>query len=289
LILMTAALWRDLGLTVGQDVSLQINSLGQPDERKAHRDALIKHLEAHADLLDEEAQRRLYSNPLRILDTKNPAMQAVVEAAPRLIDFLGEASLAHFDAVKAVLDAAGVAYQVNTRLVRGMDYYNLTVFEWVTDKLGAQGTVCGGGRYDGLIEQLGGKPAPAVGWGLGMERLLLLLQEVGIEPPSTAPDAFAMVFAGTPMTTVLTTLEALRAKGVRVVLNPQGKEGPASPKSQFKKADASGAQFALVFGPDEVAKGQVTVKPLRDGGEQTLCTLADAGQWAERLLTARQS
>ncbi len=289
LILMTAALWRNLGLVIGRDVSLQINSLGQPEERKAHRAALISYLESHAEVLDEEAKRRLYTNPLRILDTKNPAMQAIVEGAPKLIDFLGEASLEHFGAVKHVLDVVGVPYQVNTRLVRGMDYYNLTVFEWVTDKLGAQGTVCGGGRYDGLIEQLGGKPAPAVGWGLGMERLLLLLQEVGIEPPSTAPDAFAVVFAGTPVSTVLATVEGLRAQGVQVVLNPAGKDGPASPKSQFKKADASGARYALIFGPDEVAQGQVAVKPLRDGGEQVLRPLADAGQWAETLMAARQS
>jgi histidyl-tRNA synthetase len=289
LILMTAALWRDLGLSIGSDVSLQINSLGQPDERQAHRTALIAHLEAHIDLLDEEARRRLHSNPLRILDTKNPAMQAVVEAAPKLIDFLGEASLAHFNAVKAVLDAAGVPYQVNTRLVRGMDYYNLTVFEWVTERLGAQGTVCGGGRYDGLIEQLGGKPAPAVGWGLGMERLLLLLEEVGVAAPSTAPDAFAVVFAGTPLTTVLTTIEGLRAKGVSVLLNPAGKDGPASPKSQFKKADASGARFALVFGPDEVAQGQVAVKPLLERGEQVLHPLSQPGDWAETLLARSPS
>jgi histidyl-tRNA synthetase len=255
----------------------------------AHRQALIAHLESHIDLLDDEAKRRLHSNPLRILDTKNPAMQSVVEAAPKLIDFLGEASLAHFNAVKDVLDAAGVAYQVNTRLVRGMDYYNLTVFEWVTDKLGAQGTVCGGGRYDGLIEQLGGKPAPAVGWGLGMERLLLLLQELGIEPPSNVPDAFAMAFAGTPLPTVLRTVDALRAQGVSVVLNPAGKDGPASPKSQFKKADASGARFALVFGPDEVAQGQVTIKSLRDGGEQLLRPLSDIASWAGALTAPRQS
>ena len=283
LILMTAALWRDLGLTIGQDVTLQINSLGQPDERKAHRAALITYLEANVEQLDEEARRRLHSNPLRILDTKNPAMQALVEAAPKLIDFLGETSLAHFGAVKFALEAAEVPYQVNTRLVRGMDYYNLTVFEWVTDKLGAQGTVCGGGRYDGLVEQLGGKPAPAVGWGLGMERLLLLLQEIGVEPPSTAPDAYAMVFAGTPMPVVLATLEVLRAQGVCVQLHPAGKDGPASPKSQFKKADASGARFALVFGPDEVAQGLVAVKPLREGGEQTSFKLTDASVWARHL------
>ena len=283
LIMMTAALWRDLGLVIGRDIRLQLNSLGQPEERKAHREALIRHLEAHADQLDEEAKRRLHSNPLRILDTKNPAMQSVVEAAPRLIDFLGEASLAHFEAVKASLDAVGLAYEVNTRLVRGMDYYNLTVFEWMTDKLGAQSTVCGGGRYDGLIEQLGGKGAPAVGWGLGMERLLLLLQEVGIEAPSTAPDAFAVVMAGTPLSTVLATLEALRAQGVSVVLNPAGQEGPASMKSQMKKANASGAYYALVFGSDELAQGKVAVKPLRESGEQLLRPLDAVPEWASDL------
>ncbi len=283
IILMSAALWRDLGIDVGTDVKLELNSLGQPQERKAHRDALIQHLEAHADLLDDEAKRRLHSNPLRILDTKNPAMQGVVEAAPKLMDFLGEASLSHFEAVKQTLDAAGIAYRVNPRLVRGMDYYNLTVFEWVTERLGSQGTVCGGGRYDGLIEQLGGKPAPAVGWGLGIERLLLLLEELGKGPSPSAPDVFAIALAGVSVSTVMSTLEALRAQGVRVVLNPAGKEGPASPKSQFKKADASGAQFALVFGPDEVSQGKVAIKPLRGGGEQGLENLADVAQWAPRL------
>ncbi|HRH29564.1 MAG TPA: histidine--tRNA ligase, partial [Aquabacterium sp.] len=287
LILMSAALWRDLGIEVGTDVRLEINSLGQPEERRAHRDALIEHLQAHEDVLDDEAKRRLHSNPLRILDTKNPAMQPVVEAAPKLIDFLGEASLAHFHAVQQSLDAAGIAYRVNTRLVRGMDYYNLTVFEWITDKLGSQGTVCGGGRYDGLIEQLGGKPAPAVGWGLGMERLLLLIEELGKFPQPQAPDAFAITLAGVPVAQVMTTLEALRAQGARVVLNPAGKDGPASPKSQFKKADASGAQFALVFGPDELAQGRVAVKPLRGGGEQVLESLADAAVWAARLQSHR--
>ena len=178
-ILMARALWRDLGLS---DVRLELNSLGQPDERRAHRAALVQHFEQHQDLLDADARRRLHSNPLRILDSKNPAMQALVEAAPTLMDYLGEASLKHFDAVRAVLDAVGQPYRINPRLVRGMDYYNLTVFEWVTDKLGAQGTLCGGGRYDGLFELIGGKPAPAVGWGLGIERVLDLLQQEGIEP-----------------------------------------------------------------------------------------------------------
>jgi histidyl-tRNA synthetase len=170
-----------------------------------------------------------------------------------------------------------------------MDYYNLTVFEWVTERLGSQGTVCGGGRYDGLIEQLGGKPAPAVGWGLGMERLLLLVQELGIEPPSSAPDAFAVVMAGTPLPLVLTTIDRLRAKGVNIVLNPAGKDGPASPKSQFKKADASGAQYALVFGPDEVASGLVAVKPLRDGSQQVSQSISDVESWADSLMAHRRS
>ena len=177
-ILMARALWRELGIG---EVRLEINTLGQPEERKAHRSALIAHFEASADVLDEDAKRRLYSNPLRILDTKNPHMQEVVSQAPKLLDFLGEASLAHFDGLRAALDAAGQPYVVNPRLVRGMDYYNLTVFEWVTDKLGAQGTLCGGGRYDPLIGLLGGKPAPGIGWGLGIERVLDLVQELGIE------------------------------------------------------------------------------------------------------------
>src|SRR6187402_616251 len=254
-ILMCRALWKDLGLVEGRDVRLELNSLGQPEERLAHREALIAHFEQHADALDEDARRRLHSNPLRILDTKNPAMQAVVEAAPKLMDFLGEASLAHFNAVRAVLDAAGLPYRVNPRLVRGMDYYNLTVFEWVTDQLGSQGTVCGGGRYDGLIEQLGGKPAPAVGFGLGIERLLLLIQELALPVPDASPDAYAVVPPGTPLPAVMATLEALRAAGARVVQHAAGAEGLGSMKSQFKKADASGAAFALIFGADEMAAG----------------------------------
>ncbi|MBI5334634.1 MAG: histidine--tRNA ligase [Burkholderiales bacterium] len=283
LILLCRALWQDLGLVIGDDVRLELNSLGQPAERLAHRAALIQHFESHADLLDEDARRRLHSNPLRILDTKNPAMQPVVESAPKLMDFLGEASLVHFNAVRAVLDAAGLPYRINPRLVRGMDYYNLTVFEWVTDRLGAQGTVCGGGRYDTLIEQLGGKPAPAVGWGLGMERLLLLLQEVGSAPAPQAPDAYAVVPSHAELPRIMRALDALRAAGVAVVQHPAGAEGPSSMKSQFKRADASGARFALVFGDSELAQGQVAVKPLR-GGEQVLRALDDVGTWAAELL-----
>ena len=284
LILMCRALWQDLGLKVGEDVRLELNSLGQPAERLAHRQALISYLEQHADALDEDARRRLHTNPLRILDTKNPAMQALVEAAPKLMDFLGEDSLKHFNAVRAVLDGAGLPYRINPRLVRGMDYYNLTVFEWVTERLGSQGTVCGGGRYDTLIEQLGGKPAPAVGWGLGIERLLLLVQEVGAQPAPVVPHAYAVVPSHAALPQIMATIEALRAQGVSVLMHPGGPDGPSSMKSQFKKADASGAAFALVFGESELAQGVVAVKPLRGAGEQILQPLAEVSTWAASLL-----
>ena len=287
LILMCRMLWRELGLVEGRDLRLELNSLGQPEERRAHREALIAHFEAHAELLDEDARRRLHTNPLRILDTKNPAMQALVEAAPQLMSFLGSESLTHFNAVRAALDAAGLAYRINPRLVRGMDYYNLTVFEWVTERLGSQGTVCGGGRYDTLIEQLGGKPAPAVGWGLGIERLLLLLKEAGIEAPAVAPDAYAVVPTPAAMPIALRTVDALRAAGVSVLMHAASRDGLGSMKSQFKRADASGARHALIFGDDEVSRGEVAIKPLRDvGASQRLRALADAAVWADELRNA---
>ena len=285
-ILMCRALLRDLGLGDG-DVRLELNSLGQPAERLAHRDALIAHFEAHANLLDEEAKRRLHSNPLRILDTKNPTMQALVEAAPKLMDFLGEASLAHLNAVRATLDAVGQTYRINPRLVRGMDYYNLTVFEWITDKLGSQGTVCGGGRYDGLFEQLGGKRTPAVGWGMGIERMLLLLEAVGVEPPAVAPDAYAIVPAVQALGVAMATCEALRAAGVSVLMHAASGEGWGSMKSQFKRADASGARHALIFGADELERGEVALKALRDASTpQRSLPLAQAGTWAAELRNA---
>ncbi|WP_140625832.1 histidine--tRNA ligase [Methylibium rhizosphaerae] len=286
MILMARALWRELGLVEGRHVRLELNSLGQPEERRAHREALVRYFEQHADALDADSKRRLHSNPLRILDSKNEAMQALIEAAPKLMDFLGADSLAHFDAVRAMLDAVGLEYRVNPRLVRGMDYYNLTVFEWVTDQLGSQGTVCGGGRYDGLIEQLGGKPAPAVGFGLGIERLLLLIQELGLPVPGAAPHAYAVVPPGTPLPQVVAALEALRAAGVSVLQHAGGKDGPGSMKSQFKRADASGARYALVFGETELAQGMVAVKPLRGEGEQVLRPLAAPTGWAAELLRA---
>ena len=212
-------------------------------------------------------------------------MQAVVEAAPKLMDFLGEASLNHLASVKAALDAVGQPYTINPRLVRGMDYYNLTVFEWVTDRLGSQGTVCGGGRYDGLIEQIGGKPAPAVGWGLGIERVLALLEESGVAVPVPQPDAYAVIPDAAALPVAVRTVDALRAAGVSVVMHAAGKDGQGSFKSQFKKADASGARHALIFGGDELAAGQVALKPLREAAQsQQLLPLADVASWAARLL-----
>jgi histidyl-tRNA synthetase len=283
LILICRALWRELGLVEGRDVRLELNSLGQPAERQAHRAALIAHFETHADALDDDARRRLHSNPLRILDTKNPAMKAIVDAAPLLIDFLGTESLAHFDAVRAVLDAAGQAYTVNPRLVRGMDYYNLTVFEWITERLGAQGTVCGGGRYDGLFEQLGGKPTPAVGFASGLERVVLLLEELGLFPAATAPSAYAIVPSAAALPRVMIAIEALRDVGVAVLLHAGG----GSMKSQFKRANASGAAYALIFGDAELAQGIVAIKPLRDEqAAQFTRALADVPAWAHELRTA---
>ncbi len=284
LILLAHDLWKALGL---QDVRLELNSLGQPEERKAHRAALIAHFEQHAALLDEDARRRLHSNPLRILDTKNPAMAPVVESAPRLLDFLGESSLAHFNAVKAILEANGVAYRINPRLVRGMDYYNLTVFEFITERLGAQGTICGGGRYDYLIEQVGGKPAPAVGWALGVERVLELVKEEGQAQAAPVPDVYAIIPEASALPVAMRTLQALRSAGVSAQMHAGSGEGLGSMKSQFKKADASGAAHALVFGGDELARGEVTIKSLRDGQGAQRCERLDAvAHWALRLQSA---
>ena len=299
LILMAHELWQTLGL---KDVSLELNSLGQPKERAAHRLALIDHLQQHESVLDEEAKRRLHSNPLRILDTKNPSMQEVVNAAPKLIDFLSPQSMAHLNEVKRILDENHVAYTVNPRLVRGMDYYNLTVFEFVTNRLGSQGTICGGGRYDHLIEQLGGKSAPAVGWALGVERVLELLQEEGLGSERPVPDVYAVVPDYEHMPLVFKTLQAMRRMGLSVqmhapatpslhTLSEQQGEHELKPwaqlgsmKSQFKKADASGASYALVFGAEELSRGEVTVKSLRDGvGAQKLESLQNLEQWAKAL------
>ncbi len=288
LIVLACDLWKALGLT---GIELEINSLGQPAERLAHRQALIAHLESHAGLLDEDARRRLHSNPLRILDTKNPAMQDMVNAAPRLMDHLGSESLAHFERLKTLLDAHGITYRINPRLVRGMDYYNLSVFEFVTTQLGSQGTVCAGGRYDGLFEQVGGKSTPAVGWALGMERILELLKEQGLLPDAPVPDAYAVVPDAADLPRVMPVLRALREAGVRVQMHAAGADGMGSMKSQFKKADGSGARFALIFGGDELAQGRVAVKSLRgERGEQpaaqVMMPLTDTQAVAQHLQAA---
>ena len=292
MMVLVHALFTRLGL---RNVRVELNSLGLPSERQAHRADLIAHFEKHLDLLDADAQRRLHTNPLRILDTKNPAMQAMVSAAPQLLSYLGEGSLAHLDSVKSLLDACGVAWSVNPRLVRGLDYYSHTVFEFITDELGAQGTLCGGGRYDGLFEVLGGKPTPGVGWGLGIERVLELLRTQSLLPAEPVPDAYAVVPDATQLPTVMKTLQALRACGVRVQMHAapaagSGADRMGSMKSQFKKADASQAAFALVFGADELAQGQVAVKSLRaeqGGAQQVLHPLHAVAQWAPQLRQRR--
>jgi len=284
LVFLALALWQDLGLT---DIQLEINSLGQPHERLEHRAALIAYFEQHSDVLDADAQRRLHSNPLRILDTKNPAMRTLVESAPKPMDYLGAASLAHFEVLTKILDENGVAYFVNPRLVRGMDYYNLTVFEFTTNRLGSQGTVCAGGRYDYLIEQLGGKPAPAVGWALGVDRILELLKEQGVVYPSVTLDAYAIISDASALPLVLRALQTLRLHGVTVQMHTSSEQVMGSIKSQFKRADASGANYALIFGAEEVANGSVTVKSLRDGeGAQQSLLLSDLPQWASTLQSA---
>ena len=261
MIIMVARLWKLLGI---QDVRLEINSLGQPDERAAHRAALIAHLERHRSVLDEDGLRRMYSNPLRVLDTKNPAMQEMADAAPKLFDFLGEASRAHFDGVCSRLDDAGIKWMLNPRMVRGLDYYNLTVFEWITDKLGAQATVCGGGRYDGLIELLGGKPAPAVGFAIGMERLIDLWSQ--FQPESLHPecDVYIVQVGDEAQRQAAVLAERIRDAGLRVIVH----SGGGSFKSQFKRADSSNASIAVILAGDELAAGVASVKMLRTQDHQ---------------------
>jgi histidyl-tRNA synthetase len=260
-IVMCARLWKKLGL---RDVSLQINSLGDVAARQRHRDKLIAYFEQHKEALDAEAQRRLYSNPLRILDTKNPAMQKLVSAAPKLMDELDEDALNHFEAVQAILKQHGIGYEINTRLVRGLDYYNRTVFEWVTTRLGAQGTICAGGRYDGLVEQIGGKPAPAFGFAMGIERLLALLQDDGMQNPVAPLDVYVVHQGEQAQSLAWQVAETLRDEGLKVLLHCGG----GSFKSQMKKADGSAASYAIIIGDDEASANAVMVKSLRGGGEQ---------------------
>jgi histidyl-tRNA synthetase len=256
-LLMCQRLWDDLGLS---GIVLQLNSLGSLPERLAHREALVKYLRENETYLDDDSRRRTLTNPLRVLDSKNPQMQALVSAAPRLLDYLGEESLKHFEGVQSVLKDAGVAFEINPRLVRGLDYYNLTVFEWVSDRLGAQGTVCAGGRYDGLFEQIGGRPVAACGWAMGLERLLALLAEQGVAGDNQNPDVYLVNQGELAPRLAFRVAESLRAAGFSVVHHCGG----GSFKSQMKKADASGAWLAVILGDDEAAAAEATLKPLRE-------------------------
>jgi histidyl-tRNA synthetase len=260
-IVLLARLWQALGI---QDVELQINSIGDAEERAQYRETLISYFEQHADLLDEDAKRRLHSNPLRILDSKNPRMQAMCEAAPKLMDCLGEASQQHFSQLCALLTQADIAYTINHRLVRGLDYYNRTVFEWVTTKLGAQGTIAGGGRYDTLVERIGGNATPACGFGIGLERVFLLMQEYGVAAQNQ-PDIYLVNVGEQAEQKAFTVAESLRNMGLNVVLHAGG----GSFKSQMKKADRSGARFAAILGDDEAAANEVSLKPMLGQGEQS--------------------
>ena len=283
-ILLLRRLWHVLG--VGP-VRLELNSLGQADERKRHRADLIAYFEKHAGELDADAQRRLHTNPLRILDTKNPAMQALVGAAPRLLDYLGAESLAHFEGLQALLKDSGVEYTINPRLVRGLDYYNLTVFEWITDRLGAQGTICGGGRYDPLMEMLGGKPAPASGYAIGIERVIELMRGAGSVTPAPSCDVYVLHQGGTTQLRAMQAAELLRDAGLDVILHA----GEGSLKSQMRKADASGAEFALIVGAVEAAQGGAAVKALRArGAEAPFATqvVLPLAQLGEALATAME-
>jgi histidyl-tRNA synthetase len=270
MILLTARLWRMLGI---ERVRLEINSLGTPEARAGYRAALHQYFSEHESALDADSKRRLTGNPLRILDSKNPEMTTLIGGAPLLTDYLDEGSRIHFQGLCARLDEAGVAYVVNPRLVRGLDYYSRTVFEWVTDALGSQNAVCSGGRYDGLVAQLGGPPTPAIGWALGMERVILLMQALACDAPSQDPQVYLVLAGPAAMAKGLQLAERLRNEmpNLRVEVDLGG----GSIKSQFKKADKSGALLALVLGDDELAKQVISVKPLRSGLEQETVSFVD--------------
>lgn len=281
LIIMTYEFWKRFG--IADKVKLQLNSLGSSEERAAYRESLVKFLEAHFDELDEDSKRRTHTNPLRVLDTKDEHVGELLKSAPKLADHFGEETRAHFDKLRALLDASGISYEINPRLVRGLDYYNLTVFEWVTDALGAQGTVCGGGRYDGLVEQLGGTPTYAVGFGLGMERLILLLETLGKIEPKSSVDVY-ILGSGTDIELHQAKTAALLREalpGVKIMTHCGG----GSFKRQFKRADKTGARAAVILGDDEIARGSVTIKNLRDAdAPQSEVALKDAAAALKTIL-----
>ncbi|HDU8579159.1 MULTISPECIES: histidine--tRNA ligase [Vibrio] len=279
LIMMTARLWRELG--INEHVRLELNSIGSQEDRADYRTALVAFLEQHIDVLDEDCKRRMHTNPLRVLDTKNPDVQAILGDAPRLSEYLGEESKAHFAGLCELLDAAGIEYTVNERLVRGLDYYNRTVFEWITESLGAQGTVCGGGRYDGLVEQLGGKPTPAVGFAMGLERLVLMLETLELTDVRRSVDVYVVTAGEGTMMAGMKLAEQLRESipGVRVMNH----FGGGNFKKQFKRADKVGAVVALVLGENEVADNTVVLKDLA-GGEQETYNQAEVAEKIAALI-----
>lgn len=275
-IVMCAGLWDKLGIT---DVRLEIGTLGSVDSRALHRARLISYLQQHLGKLDDDAHRRLHSNPLRILDSKNPEMQQIIDGAPRLLDDLDEDSLKHFEELQRALRNQGIDFEINPRLVRGLDYYNRTVFEWITDRLGAQGTVCAGGRYDGLVEQIGGKPAPACGFAMGVERLLALMLECGKDIPRSMPDVYVVHQGEAATRFAWEAVRHLRTAGLKAILHC----GDGSFKAQMKKADASGARFAVIIGDDEAHAAEISIKPLREAAEQMRVGLAEAADLLKRI------
>jgi len=281
LIILSARMWQRIGL---ERLQLEINCLGSPDVRLRYREELVNYFSAVKSELDEDSIRRLGKNPLRILDSKNPELQGLIANAPVMLEFLDEESARHFEGLKAHLDAAKVPYTVNPRLVRGLDYYNLTVFEWVTDALGSQGAICAGGRYDGLVEKLGGKPTPAIGWAMGIERLVGLYEACGGEPKMGTPDVYFVAVGDAALGRGFELAESLRdaLPAVRVELNLGG----GSFKSQLKRADKSGATFAIILGDEEVARGEAGLKPLRSGEDQMNVSLDElAGTIGRQLAT----
>ncbi|MBY8071312.1 histidine--tRNA ligase [Vibrio fluvialis] len=276
LIMMTARLWRELG--IDKHVRLELNSIGSQEDRADYRTALVAFLEQHIDVLDEDCKRRMHTNPLRVLDTKNPDIQAILGDAPRLSGYLGEESQAHFAGLCELLDAAGIEYTVNERLVRGLDYYNRTVFEWMTESLGSQGTVCGGGRYDGLVEQLGGKATPAVGFAMGLERLVLMMETLGNTDVRRNVDVYMVTAGEGTLTAGMKLVEQLREQvpGLRVMTH----FGGGNFKKQFKRADKVGAAVALVLGENEVAEKTVVLKDLAGGEQETISQTEIAGKLA---------
>ena len=284
ILMLTNRIWQKFGIS--DHVKLELNSLGSAEERKQYRSRLVSFLEEHKDVLDEDSKRRMYTNPLRVLDSKNEAVQELLKDAPKLSDFFGEETKAHFSGLRQLLDEAGIRYEINDRLVRGLDYYNYTVFEWVTDLLGAQSTICGGGRYDGLVEQLGGQSSPAVGCAIGLERFMLVAEAVGQKESRGPVDVYFCSMGENARSRSFQIAEQLRTgiKGLRLMMNC----GDGAFKKQFKKADKSGARYALVLGDDELEKGMIAVKDLRNDGSQQEVAIGDLPGFLSSALSLDQ-